>query len=106
MLKAEVLKRDGVARQSLPHAPARSERRALPFDWSCRLAVGDTAGWQPALQCFRNCGPGAIGPKGEGSMSLYLHMESKKRFGPSGAQIFQAAFASGCGFGTCNRAFF
>ena len=38
-------------------------------------------------------------------MSLYLYMESKKRFGPSGAQIFQAAFASGCECVACKVAF-
>src|SRR5437867_9094201 len=39
-------------------------------------------------------------------MSLYLYMESKKRFGPSGAQIFQAAFASGCECVACTATFF
>src|SRR5260221_4176846 len=36
------------------------------------------------------------GARPEGSSSLYYYMESKKRFGPSGAQIFQAAFANPC----------
>src|SRR5580765_3022018 len=33
-------------------------------------------------------GPDALGAKAERSMSLYLSMESKNRFLPSGAQIF------------------